>query len=151
MFGSAGKVVAVAAATLCVLGFNASLSHAQSAPDFSAPDQAYNVDPPGQYGGFPPFPSYATDQLTLYDGLTPLFDQITNADLPNYFKQNVFGLGNSPLKRTETVPGKPDISIKRDQYEVPHIEAPTRADVMYGIGYVTAEDRTLVRGRVRHA
>src|SRR4051812_15747018 len=126
---------------LCsVLGF----AQTASAADYSAPGQAYNVDPPGQYGGFPPFPSYATDQATLYDGLTPLFDQVTNADLPNYFKQNVFGLGNSPLKRTETVPGKPDLVIKRDQYEVPHIEAPTRADVMYGIGWVTAQDRTLL-------
>jgi acyl-homoserine lactone acylase PvdQ len=145
----AGKLAASVAAFLCVLGLNASLSYGQSAPDFSAPGQAYNVDPPGQYGGFPPFPSYATDQLILYDGLTPLFDQVTDADLPNYFKQNVFGLGNSPLKRTETVPGKPDLVIKRDQYEVPHIEAPTRADVMYGIGWVTAQDRTLLMDQVR--
>ena len=53
-------------------------------------------DPPGQYGGFPPFPRYANDQFELYDALTPLFDQVTNADLPNYFKPNVFGLGKSP-------------------------------------------------------
>jgi acyl-homoserine lactone acylase PvdQ len=131
------------------LGINASLSWGDSAPDFSTPGGAFNIDPPGQYGGFPPFPSWATDQLNLYDGLTPKFDQVTDADLPNFFKQNVFGLGSSPLKRTEPIPGHPDLTIKRDKYEVPHIEAPTRADVMFGIGYVTAEDRTLLMDQVR--
>ena len=145
MSRSTVSVSALLVLVCSMLGF----AQAASAADYSAPGQAYNVDPPGQYGGFPPFPSYANDQAALYDGLTPLFDQVTDADLPNYFKQNVFGLGNSPLKRTETVPGKPDLVIKRDQYEVPHIEAPTRADVMYGIGYVTAEDRTLLMDQVR--
>src|SRR5215218_3742298 len=120
----ASKLAAVLSAALCVLWVGASLSYGD---DFSSPNEAYDVDPPGQYGGFPPFPSWGTDQLLLYDGLTPKFDQVTNADLPNYFKENVFGLGSSPLKRTEPVPSRPDLSIKRDKYEVAHIEAPTRA------------------------
>ena len=101
-------------AVFCLLGANASLSY--GATDYSAPGAAFNVDPPGQYGGFPPFPSYATDQLNLYDSLTPLFDQVTDADLPTHFKENVFGLGSSPLKRSETVPGHPDLVIQRDKY-----------------------------------
>jgi acyl-homoserine lactone acylase PvdQ len=145
----AGRLAALVLAACFVLGINASLSWSASAPDFATPGGAFNVDPPGQFGGFPPFPSYATDQLTLYDSLTPKFDQVTDADLPNFFKENVFGLGSSPLKRTESVPGHPDLSIKRDKYEVAHIDAPTRADVMFGIGYVTAEDRTLLMDQVR--
>ncbi len=145
----AGRLAALVLAACFVLGINASLSWSASSPDFATPGGAFNVDPPGQFGGFPPFPSYATDQLTLYDSLTPKFDQVTDADLPNFFKENVFGLGSSPLKRTESVPGHPDLSIKRDKYEVAHIDAPTRVDVMFGIGYVTAEDRTLLMDQVR--
>src|SRR5690348_17046960 len=146
MNGPARNLAVVLVAALCFLGVTASVSYGD---DFAAPGQAFNVDPPGQYGGFPPFPSYATDQMNLYDSLTPLFDNVTDADLPTHFKQNVFGLGSSPLKRTETVPGHPDLVIQRDKYEVPHINAPTRADVMFGIGYVTAEDRTLLMDQVR--
>src|SRR3954471_4280831 len=147
MSRSASRPAALLLAACSGLCVNAPLS--SGAPDFSAPGAAFNVDPPGQYGGFPPFPSYATDQLNLYDSLTPKFDQVTDADLPNAFKENVFGLGSSPLKRNEPVPGHPDLSIKRDKYEVAHITAPTRPDVMYGIGYVTAEDRTLLMDQVR--
>jgi acyl-homoserine lactone acylase PvdQ len=138
--------VALALTALFVLGVNASASWGD---DFATPGGAFNVDPPGQYGGFPPFPSYATDQLQLYDSLTPKFDQVTDADLPNVYKENVFGLGSSPLKRTESVPGHPTLSIKRDKYEVAHIDAPTRDEVMFGIGYVTGEDRTLLMDQVR--
>jgi acyl-homoserine lactone acylase PvdQ len=150
MSRSAGRGAAWLTAALIVMGVNASLSYGD-APDFAAPGQAFNVDPPGQYGGFPPFPSYASDQLTLYDGLTPLFDQVSDADLPTYFKENVFGLGSSPLKRLDPVPGHPDVTIERDKYEVPHITAPTRADVMVAIGYVQAQDRTLLMDQIRGA
>jgi acyl-homoserine lactone acylase PvdQ len=149
MYRSLRKLAGVLLAVFCILGPNASLSYGDSAPDFSAPGQAFNVLPPGQYGNFPPFPSYATDQLTLYDGLTPLFDQVTDADLPTYFKKNTFGLSGT-LKRTETVPGHPDLVIERDVNEVAHIDAPTRSDVMFGIGYVTAEDRTLLMDLLRN-
>jgi acyl-homoserine lactone acylase PvdQ len=148
MFRSTGRAAAWLIAALIVLGVNASLSYG-AAPDFAAPGAAFNVDPPGQYGGFPPFPYWATDQLLLYDGLTPLFDQVTDADLPTYYKENVFGLGSSPLKRPDPVPGHPDITIERDKYEVPHISAPTRAEVMIAVGYVTGQDRTLLMDQLR--
>src|SRR6266550_2724964 len=122
MFRSLPRLAAVLLAVFCMLGFNAALSYGDSAPDFSAPGQAFNVLPPGQWGNFPPFPDYATDQLTLYDGLTPLFDQVTNADLPTYFKKNTFGLSGT-LKRTEMVAGHPTLVIQRDVNEVAHIDA----------------------------
>ena len=30
----------------------------------------------------------------MYDGLTPLFDQVTDADLTTYFKSEAFGIGH---------------------------------------------------------
>ena len=44
----------------------------------------------------------------------------------------------------ESIPARPDLVITRDSFNVPHIEAPTRADVMYGVGWVTAKDRGLL-------
>ena len=38
----------------------------------------------------------SSDQIPLYDGLTPKLDNVTAADLPNFFKKNVFGLGGLP-------------------------------------------------------
>ena len=35
----------------------------------------------------------ADDQAQMYDGLTPLFDQVTDADLTTYFKSERFGVG----------------------------------------------------------
>lgn len=46
---------------------------------------ALNVLPPGQSGSLT-FGRNATDQLRLYDGLTPLFDRVGAADLGRYFK-----------------------------------------------------------------
>ena len=39
-----------------------------------------------------PIPAGADTQAKMYDGLTPLFDQVTNADLTTYFKSERFGV-----------------------------------------------------------
>ena len=61
----------------------------------------------------------------------------------------MFGLGGLSVKRVQTFPARPDLTVTRDSYNVPHIEAPTRDDVMYGIGFVTAEDRGLLMDTFR--
>ena len=50
---------------------------------------------------------HSTDQIPLYDGLTPKFDNVTAADLPTFFKPNIFGLGGQTPERVETPPGAP--------------------------------------------
>ena len=52
---------------------------------------ARNIIPSGQYGTVPPPPG-ADTQALMYDGLTPLFDNVTNADLTQYFKSEKFGI-----------------------------------------------------------
>ena len=37
------------------------------------------------------------------------------------------------------------VSIKRDAYGVPHIFGDTRADALFGTGYVTAADRLFLQ------
>ena len=141
-FWAAFGVVAV-----LVLGLQAGAASADP-PDFSSPGEAYDVLPPGQAGGFPTTVN-SRDQIPLYDGLTPLKDQVFTNDLPNYFKKNVFGLGGLSVQRVQTFPARPDLVVTRDSFSVPHIEAPTRDDVMYGIGFVTAEDRGLLMDTFR--
>ena len=46
---------------------------------------ARNVIPSGQWGSFPQPPG-ADSQARMYDGLTPLFRNVTLADLTKYFK-----------------------------------------------------------------
>jgi penicillin amidase len=127
-----------------VLVFGVQAAAASADPgDFAAPGKAFNVLPPGQSGTIPPGP-HSTDQIALYDGLTPLQANVTAADLPHFFKENVFGLGSLSSIGVESTPDRPDLVVTRDSFNVPHIEAPTRADVMYGVGWVTAKDRGLL-------
>jgi acyl-homoserine lactone acylase PvdQ len=127
-----------ALAVTLVLGGPAPAANAQSPPDLSSPSEAWNILPPGESGSPSPNPN-SFDQALLYDGLTPLFDQVTDSDLPNFFKPNIFGLGGeTPAIVVEPRPG---LRIERDSKGVAHVFGDTRADVMYGAGWVTVEDR----------
>ena len=59
--------------------------------------QAWNMLPPGQAGGVA-FTKNSTDQIELYDGLTRLRDNVTDADLRRFFKRETLGLapGSAP-------------------------------------------------------
>jgi hypothetical protein len=116
---------------------------AATATDFGK--NLFDILPPGQSGVFPPVPN-STDQEKLYDGLTPLFGNVTAADIPKYFKSSHFGV-DGPIVKTER-PRK-GLTIKRDSYGVPHIYGKTRADVMFGSGWATAEDRSLFIETIR--
>ena len=111
----------------------------------------YNVLPSGEFGGLP-LTSNSTDQVPLYDGLTPLYDQITAADIPKYFKPERFGVVGKPARTERPRKG---LTIIRDSWDVPHIYGKSRYDVEFGAGWVTAEDRGLfietIRGPARIA
>ena len=106
---------------------------------------ARNVLPPGQSGSLA-FPPTATDQLALYDGLTPKRGNVTAADLNRYFKSARFGPDGRVVR---TVRPRPGLVIRRDRWEVPHVTGRTRSDVMFGAGWVTAEDRGLLMNLLR--
>src|SRR4051794_12984427 len=126
--GAAGMLVAAAPA-------------AAATQDFAG--QAFNVLPPGESGAFPP-DGNSTDQAAMYDGLTPLFGHVTLADIKRHFKPNVFGTkGQGPTRGERTSRGS-RIKIVRDRYGVAHITTKTRDDLMYGAGWVSAADRSLI-------
>src|SRR4051795_3736374 len=113
-----------------------------------APD-ALNIIPSGQYGSVP-IPNGADQQALMYDGLTPLFDQVTAPDLTKYFKTEALGAPGSPAPtHTEQTPRK-GVTIVRDSFNVPHITGKTRDDVTWAAGWVLEEDRGLLLAQGRY-
>ncbi len=85
----------------------------------------------------------------MYDGLTPLFDQVTPADLTTYFKSEKFGVDNATPSTIETVP-RPGVTIERDSYNVPHVTGATHDDGVWAAGWIAAEDRGLLLQQARN-
>src|SRR4051812_316959 len=113
-----------------------------------APD-ALNIIPSGQYGSVP-IPNGADQQALMYDGLTPLFDQVTAPDLTKYFKSEALGAAGSPgPTTTESVP-RAGVTIVRDAFNVPHITGKTHDDVTWAAGWVLEEDRGLLLAQGRY-
>jgi acyl-homoserine lactone acylase PvdQ len=145
-------VVSVAAAVALGAAVVASPAGGQPGPPGSpAADRAFYVLPPGNYGGLPTTDE-SRDQIPLYDALTPLRGDVTDADIDANFLPEDF----SPVGATREEPtGRPGTTILYDEYGVAHISGRTRADLAFGAGWVTARDRGLLlqlgRGPARAA
>jgi acyl-homoserine lactone acylase PvdQ len=107
---------------------------------------ALNVLPPGQ-GGLPPSSPNATDQLPLYDGLTPLFDRVRSHHLRRYFKSARFGTAGQGPTRTSFP--RSGLRIVRDRWGVPHIHARSRDLLSFGTGWASVEDRLALMEALR--
>src|SRR6266516_5501042 len=116
------------------------LPAAGGAPPNDYASVALDVLPPGQSGDLR-FPPTASDQLKLYDGLTPRGGNVRPADLTRYFKPERFGVSGKVVRTERPRPG---LRILRDRWDVPHIYGRTRQDVEFGAGYATAEDRYIL-------
>jgi acyl-homoserine lactone acylase PvdQ len=126
------------AAALCAAAF--AIPTVASAKDYAG--TALNVIPSGQWGSASP-PAGADLQAKLYDGLTPLFDKVTAADLRRDFKPETFGTKGQCPCHGEPVP-RPGVKIVRDRFDVPHITGRNRLDLDWAAGWVLQEDRGLV-------
>lgn len=103
-------------------------------------DRAHYVLPPGNYGGLPTTEN-SLDQLPLYDGLTPLRGNVTDADIEELFLPEDF----KPIGETrEEATGRPGTTILYDEFGIAHITGETRDDLSFGAGWVTARDRSLL-------
>jgi acyl-homoserine lactone acylase PvdQ len=95
-------------------------------------------------------PAHSSDQLAMYNALTTAAGNITQATIPQYYKDATFGVPAGDVEGTQTP--APGVTIVRDkQYGVPHIYGDTRPELMFGIGYATAEDRLFFIDVLRHA
>jgi acyl-homoserine lactone acylase PvdQ len=138
----AGRLSRWIAAALAVSLLAISSSAGAQAPDTAT--TALNVLPSGQYQA--PSPG-AEREAQMYNALTPLRDNVADDVLPRYFKSEAIEPG--PIVRTETVPGRPGLEIRRDEFNVPHIYGQTDDDVTFGAGYAIAEDRSLLLSQAR--
>lgn len=145
--GVAVIAVAVVIGSLLV----AAPAGAKGSPPATNGDRARYILPPGNYGGLPTSAN-SLDQLSLYDSLTPLRGNVTDADIDSrYLPEDFKPIGTT---RDEITP-RPGTKIVYDQYGVPHVTGKTRAGLAYGAGWVTARDRGLLlllgRGPARAA
>ncbi|HEU4943217.1 MAG TPA: penicillin acylase family protein, partial [Gaiellaceae bacterium] len=108
-------------------------------PRDSHPAVALNILAPGQSGNLA-IDRNSTDQLRLYDALTPRGARV--GDVRRYFKPAWFGLRGT--RAVKTVRPRAGVKIVRDRWGVPHVEGRTNADVAFGSGWATAEDRGLL-------
>jgi acyl-homoserine lactone acylase PvdQ len=117
----------------------------------TADDRAFYILPPGNYGGLPTTDD-SLDQLALYDGLTPLRGDVTDADIEEfYLPQNFEPIGETTVEDT----GREGTTITYDEFGIAHVVGETRADVAFGAGWVTIRDRQVLinfgRGPARAA
>ncbi len=90
----------------------------------------------------------AKSEAEMYNGLTPLFRNVSPSDLTKYFKSEA--LAPAVVDSTETIPERPGVTIKRDNFGVPHVYGKTNADVTWGAGWVIANDQTLLLLQARY-
>src|SRR4051812_3177441 len=93
-----GALKRALAAVLVVGGMLVFVPAASAGDQTSTPKDyaqtALNIIPSGQYGTIPPPPG-ADTQALMYDGLTPLFDNVSNSDLTQYFKSEKYGISTA--------------------------------------------------------
>jgi hypothetical protein len=140
------------------------------APSASAQIQPYgtndngyfnNILPPGengldnalqlaQYEANKTYPPHNNDQLQMYSNLTTAAPNIQESQLAQFYKDATFGVPAGHVAGSESP--EPGATIVRDaSFGVPHIYGDTRAELMFGIGYVSAEDRLFFIDVLRHA
>jgi acyl-homoserine lactone acylase PvdQ len=94
-------------------------------------------------------PPDSSNQLAMYSNLTTAAPNIQASQIGQYFKTSIFGVPNGDVERTETP--ESGVTIEWDNYGVPHIYGATRAALMFGIGWASAEDRLFLMDSLRHA
>jgi acyl-homoserine lactone acylase PvdQ len=127
-------LVALVACLLAALG--ASAAYATPA-DYSG--GAFQILAPGEEGGLLPGP-FSGDQAALYDALTPL-KNVSLKQIEKYYVSEKFGVQGTALSKEEPKSG---LTIERDSHDIPHVNGETRGDVMFGSGWLAAQDRGLL-------
>jgi len=155
-------IARIAASVACVALVCVPAAHAQVQPYGTSDYGGFrNVLPPGtngfddaaqlaQFEATGARPAHSDDQLAMYSNLTTAAGSITPATVPDYYKDATFGVPAGDVESTQSP--EPGVTIVRDkQYGVPHIYGDTRDELMFGIGYATAEDRLFFIDALRHS
>ena len=95
-------------------------------------------------------PPHAADQLGMYRDLIYAAPGLSAANIGNYFKDATFGVQAGQEERTYS-PRAGLIVVRDKGFGVPHVYGDTRADTLFGAGYVGAEDRLFFMDVLRHS
>lgn len=93
-------------------------------------------------------PRSFVDQSALYSRMIPLAPRVETTQLGELFKPA--GLAAPAGEGTASAMPRPGVTVVRDSYNVPFIEADSREGAMWGIGYAQAEDRLFFMDLLRH-
>jgi acyl-homoserine lactone acylase PvdQ len=94
-------------------------------------------------------PPHWDDQQPLYENLLFASPTLTPGDVASYFKDATFGVPDGQVESRITP--RPGVTILRDRaYGVPKVYGDTRADVMFGAGYIAGQDRLFLVDVLRH-
>jgi acyl-homoserine lactone acylase PvdQ len=94
-------------------------------------------------------PPHWIDQLPLYRDLVYADPTLTHSQIARYYKDATFGVKAGDIASVETP--RPGVKVVRDKrFGVPHVYGATRSDVLFGAGYVGAEDRLFLMDVLRH-
>jgi acyl-homoserine lactone acylase PvdQ len=74
---------------------------------------------------------------------------VTNADLTKYFKSEGLGVGPDGPTTTDVLP-RGDVTITRDRFNVPHVDAETREAGIWAAGWIAGADRHLLGEQARY-
>ena len=133
---------------LVVAGMLVLVSAAPASAGFRSPPTRRSTSSRRASTATPPPPGAST-QAEMYDGLTPLFDQVTTADLTKYFKSEGLGVGPDGPTTTDVLP-RDDVTITRDRFNVPHVDAETREAGIWAAGWISGADRHLLGEQARY-
>lgn len=153
-------VVTVAATTLLIA--SALPAAAQSAGHYQEFGDArgfVNIVPPGQDGVLNgpeaiaaqggTYPPYVRDQLGMYGDLVYNAPGLTDARIPEFYKDASFGVPDADIDRVYSPTA--GVTVVRDKsFGVPHIFGDTRDATMFAQGYTGAEDRLFLMDVLRH-
>jgi acyl-homoserine lactone acylase PvdQ len=94
-------------------------------------------------------PPHNTDQAQMYADLIKVAPNVSEQQLGSLFKDSYFGFREDDV--ADEYQPRAGVTVVRDEsFGIPHVYGETRADVMFGAGYVTAEDRLFMMDTLRH-
>jgi acyl-homoserine lactone acylase PvdQ len=93
-------------------------------------------------------PRTFVDQSPLYSAMIPLAPRLRMDRLGELFKPA--GLTPAAGQSTASTTPRAGVRIVRDAFNVPFVDADSREDAMWGIGYAQAEDRLFFMDVLRH-
>jgi acyl-homoserine lactone acylase PvdQ len=103
---------------------------------------AFQILAPGEEGNFPKN-EFSTDQGELYNQLTRHQGHVITRAVEHDYVSEKF---HEPHQAgdTEEFTSRAGLEIWRDKFDIPHVFGATRGDVMYGSGWIAAQDRGLL-------